>query len=78
MEEIILDIDTLCYDKDAVNKMQSKITELKSKLNKLSPLSQQVNKILFTFVINMLNFLLYYYYFTAKFKCSERDFISNQ
>jgi len=43
MDEIILDIEALCYDKDAVNKMRLKIVELKNKLNKLSPLSQQVN-----------------------------------
>lgn len=48
LEEIVLDIEALCYDKDAVNKMQSKIVEIKHKLNKLSPLSQQVNKILVT------------------------------
>ncbi|XP_050057098.1 dystrophin, isoforms A/C/F/G/H isoform X3 [Aphis gossypii] len=43
MDEIILDIEALCYDKDAVNKMRLKIVELKNKLNKLSPLSQQQN-----------------------------------
>jgi len=42
MDEIISDIEALCYDKDAVNKMRLKIVELENKLNKLSPLSQQV------------------------------------
>lgn len=43
MDEIISDIEALCYDKDSVDKMRLKIVELKNKLNKLSPLSQQVN-----------------------------------
>lgn len=43
MDEIISDIEALCYDKNAVDKMRIKIVELKNKLNKLSPLSQQVN-----------------------------------
>lgn len=43
MDEIISDIEALCCDKDAVNKMRLKIVELEKKLNKLSPLSQQVN-----------------------------------
>lgn len=43
MDELISDIEALCYDEGAVNKMRLKITELKNKLNKLSPLSQQVN-----------------------------------
>jgi len=43
MDEIISDIEALCCDKDAVNKMRLKIVELENKLNKLSPLSQQVN-----------------------------------
>lgn len=42
MDEIILDFEALCYDKDAVDNMRLKINELKNKLNKLSPLSQQV------------------------------------
>lgn len=61
MEEIVLDIEALCYDKDAVNKMQSKIVEIKHKLNKLSPLSQQVNKILLTFYLNQSNYCLIFY-----------------
>lgn len=55
MEEIVLDIEALCYDKNAVNKMLSKIVEIKHKLNKLSPLSQQVNKIPPTCFINLSN-----------------------
>lgn len=51
MDEIILDIEALCYDKDAVNKMRLKIVELKNKLNKLSPLSQQVNIMQIIFLI---------------------------
>lgn len=43
MNELISDIEALCYDKSAVDKMRLKIVELKNKLNKLSPLSQQVN-----------------------------------
>jgi len=43
LDEIVLDIEALCCDKDAVNKMRLKIVELENKLNKLSPLSQQVN-----------------------------------
>ncbi|XP_026807467.1 dystrophin-like [Rhopalosiphum maidis] len=43
MDEITSDIEALCCDKDAVNKMRLKIVELKNKLNKLSPLSQQQN-----------------------------------
>lgn len=46
MDEIISDFEALCYNKDAVNKMQLKIIDLKNKLNKLSPLSQQVNIII--------------------------------
>lgn len=53
MEEIVLDIEALCNDKDAVDKMQSKIIEIKYKLNKLSPLSEQVNKTQVTFLIIM-------------------------
>ncbi|XP_022178731.1 dystrophin, isoforms A/C/F/G/H-like isoform X1 [Myzus persicae] len=43
MDEIISDIEALCCDKDAVDKMRLKIVELENKLNKLSPLSQQQN-----------------------------------
>lgn len=50
MDEIISDFEALCYDKDAVNKMQLKIIDLKNKLNKLSPLSQQVNIIQTSFL----------------------------
>ncbi|XP_050442847.1 dystrophin-like isoform X2 [Adelges cooleyi] len=41
MEEIVSDVETLCYDKNAVDKMRSKISILQKKLNKLSPLSQE-------------------------------------
>jgi len=50
LDEIILDIEALCYDKDAVNKMRMKIVELENKLNKLSPLSQQVNSMQIIFL----------------------------
>lgn len=43
MDELISDIEALCYDEKTVSKMRLKIIELKNKLNKLSPLSQQVN-----------------------------------
>lgn len=43
MDELISDIEALCYDESAVDKMRLRIAELKNKLNKLSPLSQQVN-----------------------------------
>lgn len=49
MDEIVSDIEALCYDKNAVHKMRLKIVELKNKLNKLSPLSQQVNNIIYIF-----------------------------
>lgn len=42
LNEIISDTEALCYDKGAADKMRLKIVELKNKLNKLSPLSQQV------------------------------------
>lgn len=50
MDEVILDIEALCYNKDAVGKMRLKIVELNNKLNKLSPLSQPVNIIHFVFL----------------------------
>lgn len=49
MNEIISDIEALCYDKQAVDKMRSKIVEFKYKLNQLSPLSHPVNKIYYKF-----------------------------
>lgn len=54
MDEIISDIEALCYDKDSVNKMRLKIVELKNKLNKLSPLSQQVNMIHIIYTLRIL------------------------
>lgn len=55
MDEIISDIEALCYDKDAVNKMRLKIVELENKLNKLSPLSQQVIKCKpFFYIVNII------------------------
>lgn len=50
MDEVISDIEALCYNKDAVSKMRLKIVELNNKLNKLSPLSQPVNIIHFPFL----------------------------
>lgn len=59
MDEIISDIEALCYDKDAIDKMRSKIVELKQKLNKLSPLSQQVKN----------NIILYIKLLVYLYKC---------
>ncbi|VVC26815.1 Hypothetical protein CINCED_3A012694 [Cinara cedri] len=55
MDEIISDIEALCYDKDAVDKMQLKSVELKNKLNKLSPLSQQQNINVSEEVVSQIN-----------------------
>lgn len=55
LDEIISDIESLCNNKNAVNKMKLKIVELKNKLNKLSPLSQQVN------ILQIFIFIFHYY-----------------
>lgn len=45
MDEVMSDIEALCYNNDAIDKMRLTIFQLKNKLNKLSPLSQQVSLI---------------------------------
>jgi len=49
MDVLVSDFEALCYDEESVNKMRFKIIELQKKLNKLSPLSQQVNILLIYF-----------------------------
>lgn len=67
LDEIILDIEALCYDKDAVNKMRMKIVELENKLNKLSPLSQQVNSMQIIFLtVNIICDINKYIIFCSK------------
>lgn len=60
MDEVISDIEALCYNKEAVSKMRLKIVELNNKLNKLSPLSQPVNiiQLKFFYYIGLINNIL--------------------
>jgi len=55
MDELISDIEALCYDEKAISKMRLKIVELKNKLNKLSPLSQQQNVNVSEEVLSQIN-----------------------
>jgi len=73
MDELISDFEALCYDKESVSKMKSKIVELKKKLNKLSPLSQQVN-ILYIYFHKYV--ILTYSIFDSKMSMFRKRFYS--